>query len=281
FELEAFALPVHRELAGEVAAPDGRRHVGDVADLRREVAGHLVHGFGQFFPDAGGVLYLRLTTQFPFRADLAGDARHLRGEHGELIDHLVDELGRTEELAFEGAAIDLEAHLLAEVAFGDGADGARDLDRGPEQIVDQCVQRDQFIRSRAHHADQARTFLDPAFFAHHAADPRDFAGPADAVRGDLIEDVGDTALDTRQSRGQAHREVAVAKIEQRREQLTRESVAFVAWNARVAGYALVRIRHRRNSSITGATDQPRTTRGITRKSEIVVSLQVELWKELP
>src|SRR5207302_1929934 len=52
-ELENFALHVHGDLAREVAAGDGGRHLGDVAHLRREVAGHRVDRVGQVLPGAG------------------------------------------------------------------------------------------------------------------------------------------------------------------------------------------------------------------------------------
>ena len=52
-QLEDFALHVHRDLARKVAAGDGRRHLGDVAHLAGEVAGHRVDGVRQVLPRAG------------------------------------------------------------------------------------------------------------------------------------------------------------------------------------------------------------------------------------
>src|SRR5262249_33398706 len=47
------AADVHRHLLAQVAVGDGGRHLRDVTDLGRQVAGHGVHGVGQVFPDAG------------------------------------------------------------------------------------------------------------------------------------------------------------------------------------------------------------------------------------
>ena len=59
-----------------------------------EVAGHRVHGVGQVLPGAGHALHLRLAAELAFGADLAGHARHFRGERAELVHHRVDRLGR-------------------------------------------------------------------------------------------------------------------------------------------------------------------------------------------
>ena len=47
--------------------------------------------------------HLRLAAELAFGADLARDARHLRGEHAELLDHRVDDGGRLQELALAAA----------------------------------------------------------------------------------------------------------------------------------------------------------------------------------
>ena len=58
----------------------GRGHVGDVAHLRGEVAGHEVDRVGQVLPGAGDALHVRLAAELAFGADLARHARHFRGE---------------------------------------------------------------------------------------------------------------------------------------------------------------------------------------------------------
>src|ERR1700724_1440966 len=64
---------------------------------------------GEVLPHAGHAADLCLAAELPFGADLAGDARHFRGEHVELLDHRVDDLGGAQELAFQRPAVDIEA----------------------------------------------------------------------------------------------------------------------------------------------------------------------------
>src|SRR5439155_837632 len=116
FELENLAVDVHGDLAGKVAIGPRDGHFGDVADLGGEIAGHLVDALGQFLPDAADAADPRMAAEFAFGADFAGDAGDFGGEHAELFDHLVDDLGAAEELALERAAVDLEGHGLGEVA---------------------------------------------------------------------------------------------------------------------------------------------------------------------
>jgi hypothetical protein len=51
------------DLLREVAVRDGDGDVGDVADLRRQVAGHLVDRLGQVLPHARHALDLRLAAE--------------------------------------------------------------------------------------------------------------------------------------------------------------------------------------------------------------------------
>jgi hypothetical protein len=78
-------------------------------------------------------LDLRLPTKLALGADFAGYSRDLRGEYGKLLDHRIDELGRTQELTFERAPVHLQLHGLPKVAPGDRADSAcpREWSRRP------------------------------------------------------------------------------------------------------------------------------------------------------
>ena len=76
-ELEDLALHVDGDLARQVAARHGGRHLGDVAHLRGQVAGHGVDVVGQALPGAGDAGHLRLAAELAFGADLARHARHL------------------------------------------------------------------------------------------------------------------------------------------------------------------------------------------------------------
>ncbi len=66
-ELEDLALDVDGDLLGEVAVGDGLGHVGDIADLAGEVAGHEVDAVGQVFPGAGDVADVGLSAQLALR----------------------------------------------------------------------------------------------------------------------------------------------------------------------------------------------------------------------
>src|SRR4030095_14921873 len=114
FELQDLAADVDRDLLREVAAGDGRRHLRDVADLRREVVRYPVDRLGQVLPRAGDAEHLGLTAEAALGADLACDTRHLAGERVELVDHRVDGLFQQQDLA-----ADVDGDLLGEVAPGD------------------------------------------------------------------------------------------------------------------------------------------------------------------
>ena len=218
-ELQNLAADVDGDFLGEVAVGDGDRHVGDVAHLRRQVAGHLVHGFGQLLPHTRDAPDLRLAAQFAFGADLARDAGDFGREHRELIDHLVDELRRPQELAVERAPVDFERHRLSQVAFRHGADRAGDLRGGPHQVVDQHVDGGDFVGPSADHARHHHALFQLAFFAHHSRDARRFGRTALADRGNIVEGVGDLAVEACHVHRQPDAEVAVPQRQHRGQQL--------------------------------------------------------------
>ena len=114
-ELEDLALHVDGDLAREVAAGDGGRHLGDVAHLGGEVGGEQVDVVGQVLPRAGDARHDGLAAEAAFGADLARDARHLGGERAQLIDHRVDGFLELQDLAAH-----VDGDLLRQVAVGDG-----------------------------------------------------------------------------------------------------------------------------------------------------------------
>ena len=89
--------------------------LGDVAHLRRQVAGHEVDVVGEVLPRAGDAGHLRLAAELAFGADLARDARHLGGERVELVDHRVDGVLELEDLAAH-----VDGDLARQVAARDG-----------------------------------------------------------------------------------------------------------------------------------------------------------------
>ena len=68
------ALGLDRDLLGEVAPGHGGRHLGDVADLAGEVAGHEVHRVGEVLPRAGDARHLGLAAELALGAHLPGHA---------------------------------------------------------------------------------------------------------------------------------------------------------------------------------------------------------------
>ena len=113
-QLEDLALHVDGDLLRQVAVGDGGGHLGDVAHLAGEVAGHQVHVVGEVLPHAGDALHVGLAAELALGADLAGDARHLGGEGVELIHHDVDRV-----LELEDLALHVDGDLLRQVAVGD------------------------------------------------------------------------------------------------------------------------------------------------------------------
>ena len=181
-ELQNLAAHIDGDLLGKVAVGHGDGHVGDVADLRREVAGHLVDGLGEFLPHARDALDLRLAAELALGADFARHARHFRGEHRELLDHRVDELRRAQELALERAPVHFQLHGLPEIALGHRADRARDFRRRPHQIVEQRVQGIDLRRPPADRPRHRHALLEPPFLADRHAQPRHFLRDAILMR---------------------------------------------------------------------------------------------------
>ena len=116
-QLGDLAAHVDGDLLREIAVRDGGRHFGDVADLRREVRGERVHVVGQVLPHARDAAHLRLAAELAVGADLARHARDLVRERGQLVDHRVHGRADPQELALDGLPLDLERHLLGEVAL--------------------------------------------------------------------------------------------------------------------------------------------------------------------
>ena len=79
-QLQHFSAHVDRDFLRKIAVGDGRRHFGNVANLSREVGRHRVDAVGQILPSAGNAAHVGLAAEPAFRADLASNARHFRGE---------------------------------------------------------------------------------------------------------------------------------------------------------------------------------------------------------
>ena len=93
-----------------------------------------------------------------------------RGEGAELAHHGVHDLADAQELAPQRAALDLELHGLAEVALGDGADDAGDLDGRLDEVADHGVHRIDAFAPAAARGRQLAALADLAFLADHLGD---------------------------------------------------------------------------------------------------------------
>ena len=79
-QLENLAFHVNRDLARQVAARDGGRHFGDVANLAGQVRRHCIDGVGQILPSPRNARHDRLAAELALGADLARNACHFGGE---------------------------------------------------------------------------------------------------------------------------------------------------------------------------------------------------------
>ena len=220
-ELQNLAAHIDGDLLGQVAVRHRDGHVGDVADLRRQVAGHLVDGLGEVLPHARDALHLRLAAELALGADLARHARHFRSEDRKLLDHRIDQLRRAQELALELAAVHLQLHGLPEIALGDRADGARHFRRRPHQIVEQRIQGIDIRRPPADRSRHRHALLEPAFLADRHAQPRDLPRDAILMREGLVESLRNPPIRPRPAHRQPHREIAIAKRPHRLKKLQR------------------------------------------------------------
>ena len=207
-ELQNFAAHVDRDLFRQVAVGDRDRHLGDIAHLSGEVRRHRIDALGQVLPHAGDAADLRLAAELAFGADLAGDARHFGGEHVELLDHRVDDLGGAQEFALERPAVDVELHGLQQVALRHRGDGARHLGGRPQQIVDQRIDASLHLAPGAIGQSEADALPGTAVAAHHLADPFQLLGHALVGGDDFVKRVGDLAEDADTVAGHADGEVA-------------------------------------------------------------------------
>ena len=78
------------------------------------------------------------------------------------------------------------------------------------QVGDQRVDRVDRVGPRPAHVAHARTLREPAFLADHAADAREFLGHALVHGHDVVERVGQLALDASEVAGQPVGEIAGA-----------------------------------------------------------------------
>ena len=79
-DLENLPAHVHRDLLRQVTARDRRRHLGHIAQLHRQVAGHEIDVVRQILPRARDAFHDCLAAELSFGAYFARHARHFRRE---------------------------------------------------------------------------------------------------------------------------------------------------------------------------------------------------------
>src|SRR5216683_1505103 len=170
-ELQDFAAHVHRDLAGKVAAGNRGRDLGDIADLRRQVAGHRIDAVRQVLPGAGNAGHFGLTAELAVGADFARDPRHFAGESVELVDHRVQRF-----LQLKNFARHVHRDLFRQVALGHRGRDFGDVADLAGQVAGHRVHAVGQILPCTGNAAHQRLAAQFAFGADLARDARHFAG---------------------------------------------------------------------------------------------------------
>src|SRR5216683_2090978 len=170
-ELQDLAAHVHRDLAGKVAAGDRGRNLGDVADLRRQVAGHRIDAVRQVLPGAGNAGHFGLTAKLAVGTDFARDPRHFAGESVELVDHRVQRF-----LQLKNFARHVHRDLFRQVALGHRGRDFGDVADLAGQVAGHRVHAVGQILPCTGNAAHQRLAAQFAFGADLARDARHFAG---------------------------------------------------------------------------------------------------------
>ena len=207
--VEHFATHVGGDLAGEVAVGDGRGHLGDVAYLVGQVGDHVVDGVSEILPASGHVAHVRLPTEAPVGADLAGDARQLVGELGQLGHHVVDDQGAAAELTaiVRTAGRDDSGR---QVAGDHRADDAGDRRAGRQEGLDGVVDRGRRRRQLARLVGRRHPRVGSAVATDARGEARHVAVEPIVLGERLVERVGQLGEWPR-TPAQAGREVARAE----------------------------------------------------------------------
>src|SRR4029077_16730864 len=155
----------------EVAAGNGGRHLGDVAHLAGQVAGHRVHAVGEVLPGAADARHLPLAAELAFGADFARHARHLGGERVELIDHGVERVFQLENFAAH-----VDGDLARQFAARHGGRHLGDVANLAGEVRGHGIDRVGQILPGAGDAAHHRLPTELAFGAGLARHARHFAG---------------------------------------------------------------------------------------------------------
>jgi hypothetical protein len=181
-QFQDLALDVHRDLLRKIAVRHGLRHVGDVAHLTRQVAGHEVHAVGQVLPRARHAFDAGLATQLALGPHLARHPRHFGRKRAELVDHRVDRV-----LQLEKFALDVDRDLLRQVARRDRGRHVGDVAHLCGQVACHRVHAVGQVFPRAGHAFDLRLAAELAFGADLARHARHLGGKRSELVHHLVD----------------------------------------------------------------------------------------------
>ncbi len=170
-QFKNFAFHVDGDLLRQVATRHRCRHLGDVADLCRQVASHRVDAVGQILPSTGNARHVGLPAEPAFGADFARHARHLAGEAVELVDHRVQRFLQLKDLAAH-----VDRNLARQVAPGDRRGDFRNVTHLGGQIAGHGVDAIGQVFPGTGDAWHLRLPAELALGADLARHARDFGG---------------------------------------------------------------------------------------------------------
>ncbi len=171
FSSENFAPDINRDLPRQVTLRDGGGDLRDVADLRRKVRGHRVHGFRQVLPDTGDTFYIGLSAEFSFGADFSRHARDFARERIELVDHRIERV-----FQFENLSPCIDRDFGGKVAAGDSGRYLGDVADLRREVSGHEVDRVGQILPDAAHTSNIRLAAEFTFGPDFARDAGYFAG---------------------------------------------------------------------------------------------------------
>ena len=184
-EFENFAFHVHRDLARQVAARHGGGDFGDVAHLRRQVAGHGVYRIREILPGARHAGHDRLAAQLAFGADFARHARHFGGKRAQLIHHGVDGF-----LELKNLAAHVHRNFAGKIAAGHGGCDFGDIAHLAGQIAGHRIDGVGEVLPGARHARHLCLAAQLAVGADLTRHARHFRGEYAQLLNHGVDDVG-------------------------------------------------------------------------------------------
>ena len=106
----------------QVPVRDAGHNLRDAAYLIGQVGGHEIDRVGEVFPSSSNAAHHRLSSEFPFSADLARDTRYFRRKRVQLVHHRVDGVLQLKDLA-----LNIDGDFLGQIASCDRRGHCRDV----------------------------------------------------------------------------------------------------------------------------------------------------------